>query len=90
MENYNQQSIQQLAIFKIVPVDKQGQEEGLLFCSFANTQEEAVEYLESVQKSIDYECNHTFEGEYLVIPALYFNLKRNVFPTSNNASKTQV
>lgn len=67
------QNVQQLCIFKI---EKVHNEEQLLFCGFADTQEEAIEYMNKVQDKIDVELQNDFEGEYIVIPALYFHLKR--------------
>ena len=49
--------------------------DSMLVCGFFNSKEHAVEYLTAVKKMIDFEVQHNLAGEYVVVPALYFNLE---------------
>jgi len=71
-------NVQQLAIFKIDKAHSTDVEDTMLFCGYADSQEEALSYMEQVQKEIDYNLQEDLQGEYIVIPALYFNLKKSV------------
>jgi hypothetical protein len=71
-------NVQQLAIFKIDKIHSTDVEDTMLFCGYADSQEEALSYMEQVQKQIDYNLQDELQGEYIVIPALYFNLKKSV------------
>ena len=71
-------NVQQLAIFKIDKIHSSDIEDTMLFCGYADSQEEALSYMEQVQKQIDYNLQEDLQGEYIVIPALYFNLKKSV------------
>lgn len=67
---------QQLAIFKIDKEKQNSVDETLLFCGYAENSEQVYSYLNQVQKEIDQTMNHDLEGDYIVLPALHFNLKR--------------
>lgn len=69
------QNVQQLAIFKIEKVNK---EEQIIFCGFALNEDEVKVYMEKVQKMIDVDLQNGYEGEYLVLPALYWKLQRGL------------
>ena len=71
-------NVRQLAIFKIDKAHSTDVEDTMLFCGYAESQEEALAYMEQVQKEIDYNLQDDLQGEYIVIPALYFNLKKSV------------
>lgn len=77
MINQNQ-NVQQLAIFKVEKITKDVPEETLLFCGYADNQEEAIAYMEQVQKQIDYGMESELQGQYIVLPALYFNLTKKI------------
>lgn len=49
--------------------------DSMLVCGFFNSKEHAVEYLTAVKQMIDFEVQHNLAGEYVVVPALYFNLE---------------
>ena len=67
---------QQLAIFKIDKSNDRNQDETMLFCGYANDKDEIMNYFNEVQKEIDQALNKDLEGDYIVLPALHFNLKR--------------
>ena len=74
-------NVQQLAIFKIDKAHSTDIEDTMLFCGYADSQEEALSYMEQVQKQIDFNLQDDLQGEYIVIPALYFNLKKTIKKT---------
>ena len=49
--------------------------DSMLVCGFFDSKEHAVQYLTAVKKMIDFEVQHNLAGEYVVVPALYFNLE---------------
>ena len=67
---------QQLAIFKIDKSDNRSSDETMLFCGYANNKDEIMNYFNDVQKEIDQAFNKDLEGDYIVLPALHFNIKR--------------
>jgi len=70
------QNIKQLAIFKIDKVIDNSEDEAMLFCSFANNEQEVINYMETIQKEVDFKMQTQYEGEYLVLPSIYFNIKK--------------
>jgi hypothetical protein len=62
--------MEKLGIFKVM------EDERLELCGFYNTKEEAIQYLEYVQNEIARNMQHQYEGEYVVIPMLHYDLKR--------------
>ncbi len=51
------------------------EDDNVLVCGHFDSKEHAIEYLTAVKKMIDYEVQHNLAGEYIVVPALYFNLQ---------------
>lgn len=72
------QGTQQLAIFKIDKHPLKDLDDTLLFCGYAESQEEAMDYMVQVQNEIDNKLQDQLQGEYLVLPALHFSLKKKV------------
>lgn len=66
----------QLAIFKIDKDQENSVDETLIFCSYAKDNQEVFAYLNAVQKQINESMNYEFEGDYIVLPVLHFNIKR--------------
>lgn len=60
--------MEKLIVFKI-------EEDNILVCGHFNSKEHAIEYLTAVKKMIDFEMQHNLAGEYIAVPALYFNLE---------------
>jgi hypothetical protein len=87
MESY--QGIQQLVILKIEKEVTNQSEETILFCGYAGNQEEAIQYMEDVQKEIDFNMRSELQGEYIVVPALYFNLKKRIIKKESNENGNQ-
>jgi len=77
--------MQKLALFKLV---KSKKHEFLDFCGFFDSQEEIVLYLEEIQKMIEQKFQHQLEGEYVVLPSFYYNIKRKDISTPNNYKQT--
>jgi hypothetical protein len=50
--------------------------DNLLVCGYFDSKEHTVEYLTAVKKMIDNEFQNNLAGEYIAIPALYYNLKQ--------------
>lgn len=63
--------MEKLIVFKI-------EDDNILVCGHFGSKEHAVEYLTAVKKMIDFEMQHNLAGEYIVVPALYFNLQVEV------------
>lgn len=62
-------NVQCLCVFYI---DKQGME----LCGYFTNMEEVMNYFVQAQINIDRKYQYHFEGQYIVVPAIYFNLKR--------------
>lgn len=60
--------MEKLVVFKI-------EDDNVLVCGHFDSKEHAIEYLTAVKKMIDYELQHNLAGEYICVPALYFNLQ---------------
>ena len=51
---------------------------------------EMMEYMTQIQEMIDTKGRENLKGEYLAIPSLYYELKKNeVKPTQTNESKAK-
>jgi len=68
---------QQLAIFKIDKDVEQSLDETLLFCGYADGKDEVMKYFHSLKKQVDSTMNFDLEGDYIVLPALHFKVKRS-------------
>ena len=68
---------QQLAIFKIDRDAEQSLEETLLFCGYADGKDEVMRYFQSLKKQVDVTMNYDLEGDYIVLPAIHFKVKRS-------------
>ena len=60
--------MEKLAVFKIV-------EDTPMICGYFDSKEDAIRYLTEVGKMINHGLQHQLVGEYIVIPALYYNLQ---------------
>jgi hypothetical protein len=60
--------MERLAVLKI-------EGDNVLICGFFDSKEMAIQYLTEVKKMIDFEVQHNLAGEYIAVPALYFNLE---------------
>ena len=62
--------MEKIACFKIM------EDERMELCGFYNSREDAIEYLTYVQQEIDKSFQFALEGQYVFLPALYFDIKR--------------
>jgi len=62
--------MEKLAVLKI-------EGDNVLICGFFDSKEMAIQYLTEVKKMIDFSMQTELAGEYIVIPALYYNLEAN-------------
>jgi len=61
---------------KLVVLKVEGDE--LLVCGFFNSKEDVVQYLTAVNKMINEEMQQNLQGEYIAIPALYYQLTQQI------------
>ncbi len=54
------------------------EDDTLELCGYYNDMDGVDEYFKQVQKHIDHSQQTELEGDYLVIPTLYYKLKRTV------------
>lgn len=76
MSKPTEQNVKQLAIFKIDKVSSESDDDAMLFCGFANNESEVIKYMEDVQNQVHYKMQDQLAGEYLVLPSIYFNIKK--------------
>lgn len=55
--------------------------DNVLVCGFFDSKEHALEYLTAVKNMIDNEMQVNLAGEYIAIPALYYNLQKGTAKT---------
>mgnify|MGYP003635965621 CR=1 FL=1 len=60
--------MEKLAVFKIGL-------ENLVYCASFTNKEDAIKYLEYVKGLIDKDLQTQLQGEYIIVPSIYFNLK---------------
>lgn len=70
-------TVQQLAIFKIDKDVEGSLDETLLFCGYADGKEEVMSYFNKLKKEVDLTMNYELEGDYIVLPAIHFKVKRS-------------
>lgn len=64
--------MEKLAVFKVM------EDERLELCGFFNSKEDAMEYLAYVKNEVMNAMQDSLQGEYICIPTLYFNIKKDV------------
>jgi len=75
--------MQRLVLFKLV-------NDIMEFVGYFDSAEMIVEYMTQIQEMIDTKGRENLKGEYLAIPTLYYELKKNeVKPTQTNESKAK-
>lgn len=60
--------MEKLAVFKIVG-------DNIECCGFFTNKEDAIGYLAEVKRIIDNTLQNNYAGEYIILPALYFDIK---------------
>ncbi len=69
--------MQKLGVFKMIDDEP-------VLCGYFDNQDQVTEYLEEISKLINDRMQVNLIGEYVVIPMLYFELKRTNVDNVNN------
>lgn len=63
-------NVKTLGVFKVMSDDS------LVLCGYYEDMEAVLRYFKEVKVAIDRSMQFNLEGDYLVLPVVYFNLKR--------------
>jgi hypothetical protein len=63
-------NVKTLGVFKVMGDDS------LVLCGYYEDMEAVLRYFKEVKVAIDHSMQFNLEGDYLVLPVVYFNLKR--------------
>jgi len=65
-------NVKTLGVFKVMKDDS------LVLCGYYEDMDAVMDYFKQVKVAIDRSMQFDLEGDYLVLPVVYFNLKRKL------------